>query len=106
MALKKIKKPVIPPAWEETVRQRLVAVLKDGELTARDLSRAVGISEKQVLEHLSHIRRMRGGNHLRTVPPRCGKCGFVFIKRSRLKSPGKCPICRGEYIDDPKFHFE
>jgi len=33
----------------------------------------------------------------------CRSCGFVFTKRDRLATPGKCPICRCESISEPFF---
>ncbi|MBA3060962.1 MAG: transcriptional regulator, partial [Nitrospirae bacterium] len=36
-------------------------------------------------------------------PAECAKCSFVFRKRERLKKPGKCPICRSEFIQEPLF---
>lgn len=33
----------------------------------------------------------------------CRKCGFVFAKRERPDRPGRCPVCRGESISEPRF---
>jgi hypothetical protein len=40
------------------------------------------------------------------MPAVCKKCGFVFAKREKLKRPGKCPVCRGESIREPRFTIE
>jgi len=87
-----------------TVRQRIFEALMGEMLTARDISRAVGIMEKEVLEHLPHVARSTGGGFkFVTEPSRCLGCGFVFRKRDRLKTPGKCPICRSEGISETRF---
>lgn len=42
---------------------------------------------------------------LEITPAECRNCGFVFAKRERLTSPGKCPVCRNEAILDPLFRI-
>ena len=80
----------------------MVALLAEGRLTAKELSGEIGISEKEVLEHLDHIRiALRG--RLEVTPPACLECGFLFRKRERLKAPGRCPVCRSERISEPSF---
>jgi len=39
--------------------------------------------------------------HLMIVPAECKKCGFVFAKRDKFRKPGKCPVCKGESIQEP-----
>lgn len=36
-------------------------------------------------------------------PSECLKCGFVFKKRDRLKTPGKCPVCKSEEITETRY---
>jgi transcriptional regulator len=98
----KAKKPFVPADRAETVRQEMIALLKEESLTAREISEQVGISEKDVLEHLEHVRiALHGG--LEVTPAQCMGCGFLFRKRDRLKAPGRCPVCRGEHIANPSF---
>jgi transcriptional regulator len=102
----KSKSPPIPGEKSDTIRREIVAVLLDGPmLTARDISMRVRVSEREVYQHLEHIRRsfQKGDRRLITKPARCNECGFVFQKRERLKKPGKCPVCRGESIQQPLF---
>jgi len=96
----------------KTVRQMISEVLRGQLLTAKDISREVGIKEKEVLEHLPHVARSLGhkGPHeggreekLVTEPSECLGCGFVFRKRARLKTPGKCPVCRSEEITETRY---
>jgi predicted Zn-ribbon and HTH transcriptional regulator len=39
-------------------------------------------------------------------PARCQVCGFVFKKRDRLTSPGRCPSCRSSRIEEPLFTIQ
>ena len=99
------KKPQIPFERHDTIRHEIIAILKTGTLTAKDISSQVGITEKDAYDHLEHIRMSLGGIHgqLVTIPAECKKCGFVFRKRERLKKPGRCPACRNEGIEAPAF---
>lgn len=92
----------------DTVRHGIVFALEEGPRSAKELSAAVGISEREVYGHLEHIRKSiaASGRHLVVTPAECKKCGFEFAKRERFKKPGKCPICRGESIHEPLFALE
>ena len=77
-------------------------------MTARGVSEELRIPERDVYDHLEHIRRTMGkGKAALTVEPAvCEACGFVFRKRGRLKTPGKCPLCRSELIREAVFSVE
>lgn len=102
------KEPAVPADAHETLRRQLFSLLLEGQHTAKELSSAIGISEKEVYDHLEHIRRSgsRAEQQLRITPAKCRKCGFAFTKRERLRKPGKCPVCRGETIQQPAFSVE
>lgn len=94
---------------EYTTRQKIIHAIEGRSLTARDISKEVGIREKEVLEHLPHIARSMGasraGAKFVVEPSICLECGFVFRKRERLKTPGKCPVCRSEEISETKYEI-
>jgi len=102
---KRIRGPSPPAERKTSVRKEIMAVIQGKELSALGISAIVGIPEKDVYDHLEHIKKTvhKGGNGLIVVAPECRKCGFVFQKRAKLKKPGKCPMCRGESIEDPLF---
>ena len=91
-----------------TVRQRLAQTLRAGPATAKDLSRAVGISEHEVASHLEHLgRSLRArGEKLVMQPPECLDCGFAFARRERTTRPSHCPRCRSRRITLPEFRVE
>jgi predicted Zn-ribbon and HTH transcriptional regulator len=92
----------------ETLRETLRRVLREGPATARDLSQAAGIREKDVAEHLAHLSRSLAhqGERLVVEPASCVACGYRFAERSRLTRPGACPSCRSTRIDPPVFRIE
>ncbi len=102
---KRLKAPPVPRERRETVRREIIALLEGQSFSAKEISGSVGISEKEIYAHLEHIgKTLERGNHQLVVDPAvCKKCGFIFKKREKMKKPGKCPLCRGESIEDPLF---
>jgi predicted Zn-ribbon and HTH transcriptional regulator len=105
---KKIKEPFVPVERKETIRKKIISLLEDKNLSAKEISAYVMAPEKEVYEHLEHIQRTinRKENNFINTPAACKKCGFVFRKRDRLKKPGKCPVCRNEQILEPLFSIK
>jgi len=102
------RSPSDPDMAEATLRQRIHQALLDGPLTARDLSRCVGIPEHDVAAHLVHIERSlkHKGETLTVESPTCLDCGFAFTHRQRFTKPGTCPHCRSRRISLPRFRIE
>lgn len=92
-----------PKERTETARRALEEALSEGFfLGAKELSARLGLSEKQVLEHLEHLRRTHK-KRFRIESARCAACGHVFEGRERLTKPGRCPSCRATRIRPPRF---
>jgi len=90
-----------------TIRQKIISLLIDEEMSAREISGEVGISEKEVYEHLSHIARSVASQNKKIVitPANCQTCGFVFEDRKRFTRPGRCPQCKKSHIQSPRFRI-
>jgi transcriptional regulator len=99
------KQPETPVDRHDTLRHEIISLISGESLTAREISERVGIPEKEVLEHLEHIKIALHGELL-VVPALCMGCGFSFKKRERLKGPGRCPVCRSERIAEPHFSLD
>lgn len=89
----------------KTQRQQIIELLKHNELSAREISALLGIKEKDVCVHLTHIERSVSarGEKIHIRASRCRKCGYVFKDRRRFTRPGRCPRCKGSYIEEPVF---
>ncbi len=76
-----------------TIRQKIISLLSEDEMSAREISGEVGISEKEVTEHLAHIARSVSSQDKKVVitPANCLACGYVFEDRKRFTRPGRCP---------------
>jgi predicted Zn-ribbon and HTH transcriptional regulator len=104
----KPRPPTVPPAHAETIRRQIAALLEGRELTAREISTEIGIPERAVFPHLEHLRRSlhQQRQQFRLTPAACRRCGFLFAKRERLERPGRCPVCRGQSISEPRFTID
>ncbi len=87
-----------------TIRQLIKEVLLEDSFSSLELSQRLSASEKEVLDHLTHIARAPGpGYRFQITPAICKNCGFAFKKRERLTIPSRCPICHHESIRRPRF---
>ena len=97
-----------PIDHKQTIRQQIIDLLRSSELTQRNLSQALSITEKEVENHLAHIERsLRNQDEkLVVIPYQCLSCGFTFDKRSRFSKPGRCPNCKNSHIQKAGYHIK
>ena len=92
-----------------TIRQQIVQAITGARYSARDLAHRIGVSEREVEDHLAHIgksvARDRKGKFV-LEPSICQECEYVFRGRTRLTRPSRCPKCRSEAISPPRFGIE
>ncbi len=92
----------------QTPRQQIKALLYDHSRSANELALLLGIPERHIEEHLSHIiqtiQRDRT-RYFRIIPSTCRNCGFTFRDRKRLTRPSRCPKCRSESIIPPQYEI-
>ena len=90
-----------------SLRRRIMALLCEQEMDARELSRELGLKEKEIYEHLVHVERSVAASRGRFVitPSQCLLCGYVFEDRRRLTRPGRCPQCRRSKLQNPSFRI-
>ncbi|MBC8433531.1 MAG: transcriptional regulator, partial [Desulfobacterales bacterium] len=83
----------------QTIRKQMIGLLEKEEMSAREISQAVQIREKEVYEHLAHIGRTVNTKRKKLVitPSQCLECGYVFKNRKRYTRPSRCPHCKNEH---------
>jgi len=91
-----------------TIRRQIIEALKEENLSALDISQLIGIREREVYDHLGHIQRTISSQkeNFKMTPPRCLKCGYHFMQRSRLTKPSRCPQCKGTRLTRPTYRIE
>lgn len=91
----------------QTLRRNMVALLGERDMTAGDLSQALGIREREVYDHLSHIARTVAaqGGRLTVLPILCLACGWVFEERTRFTRPSRCPRCKKSHLETPVYRL-
>jgi hypothetical protein len=96
-----------PSERSSTIRDHLHKELRAGWVTTRQLSTLVRISEKAVPAHLEHLRKSAAsaGERFEIEPAVCNKCDYVFADRDKLTRPTRCPKCKSERIDPPRFRI-
>jgi len=95
---------------EGTYRERIYRLLREAgrPLTAEEIALELGITPREVYEHLRHLARSvysrsGGGEVLLMEPPRCRRCGYVFKDLEAPRRPSRCPRCKSEWIEPPRF---
>jgi transcriptional regulator len=89
----------------QTLRRKIITLLNDREMDARELSEELRVKEKEVYEHLVHVERSvaAAGGKFILVPSQCLLCGYVFEDRRRLTRPSRCPTCRRSKLQESVF---
>jgi len=84
-------------------RKDLIPLLLDRPHTLVELARILGRHPRDVENDLHHLfRSLRNGPYRPVIEPaRCRRCGFVF-RDDKLHKPGRCPRCRGDWIEPPR----
>ncbi len=91
---------------QQTPRQRIITLLTGTLLSSHQLAQLVGMPERQVEDHLTHIVKTLARDASRTFllePSHCQDCTYAFRDRTRLTRPSRCPRCRSEGITSPRF---
>lgn len=90
-----------------TKRKQIIGLLSEKEMSAREISQEVSIREKEVYEHLPHIARsvIPHKKKLYIIPSLCLGCGYVFTDRKRFSPPSRCPRCKDEHIENPRYRI-
>jgi transcriptional regulator len=91
-----------------TIREQIISLLGEEACDARFISQSLGISEKAVYDHMPHIIQTLSaqGKKFKITPASCVFCGFEFKDRKRPTKPSRCPKCKNERIDPPKFRVK
>ncbi len=92
--------------WD-TIRERMVKLLSETKtpLSAKEIAFELGIEdERMVYEELKHVMKSikRTGKRLYVQPAYCKKCGFVF-KQNLFRKPSRCPRCKSQWIEPPRY---
>jgi len=92
----------------KTTRQQIIDALCIRPMGAKELSRVVKASIKEVYGHLVHIQKsvQAQGRRLVLEPCCCLACGFAFKDRRRLTPASRCPRCKSSQIQDPVYRIE
>jgi len=91
-----------------TRRKEMIELLNKEMYSVSHLARHFKCTISEIIEDLNHITQsmLSKNKRLRSKPPICNHCGFIFKERKRLSRPTKCPKCKSEYITEPYFFIK
>ncbi len=93
-----------------TRRQKIIKLLEERDCSVSELALMLEIrgkgSKKIILDDIKAIANVvkREGKVLLIQPAQCKKCGFIF--KPEIRIPGRCPKCKSEWIEEPRFKIE
>lgn len=99
---------------EQTLREKILNFFLENpgvEFSINDIARFFGLNpreSKRLYEDIIHVsktlwRQFNGTMYIAMKPPVCRFCGYVFKDIKKPKKPSRCPRCKSERIDPPKF---
>jgi predicted Zn-ribbon and HTH transcriptional regulator len=87
-----------------TRREEILELLKQKPWTPKELADHFGATVPEIIEDLGHVRRSTQPPYIfKHQPPMCRSCGFLFKERAKLKTPSRCPRCKGESIAEGRY---
>jgi hypothetical protein len=91
-----------------STRKQIIELLEKEECDARMISQKLGIREKEAYDHIPHIIRTVSatGKTFTLTAAQCIDCGYEFRDRKRASKPGRCPACKKERIESPRFSIK
>ncbi len=90
-----------------TRRERMMEMMSLEPISLQHLANHFRVEMRELADDMEHIRRsVRKDADLVIEPATCKGCGFAFRERSRIKTPSKCPRCRGERIMPATFFIQ
>lgn len=91
-----------------SIRKQIIELLEKEECDARMISQRLGIREKEAYDHIPHIIRTISamGKTFTLTAAQCIVCGYEFRDRKKVSKPGRCPTCKKERIESPRFSIK
>jgi predicted Zn-ribbon and HTH transcriptional regulator len=97
---------ILKPAFM-TRRQEIMEILRKEPLTVEDLSIMLGVHVKRIFDDMPHIEKsIRPKEKLVITPAQCRNCNFIFKDRRKIRTPSRCPKCKGVHIEAALFQIQ
>ncbi|MEM2192964.1 MAG: transcriptional regulator [Candidatus Methanomethylicia archaeon] len=97
----------------ESLREKIIKLLRGCEepLSVDDILYYFELApsrRSEVYDHLLHIaktirQQSKDSENLVMIPPKCKVCGYIFKDLDKPRKPSKCPKCKSERIENPRF---
>ena len=96
-------------------REKIIEILKNSEkpLTVHEIAQLLNeeVNPNELYDDIVHaaksLYRKSGGKlTIAMIVPKCRDCGYEFKDLKRIKRPSKCPKCKSQRIEPPRFYIE
>ncbi|PSQ43024.1 transcriptional regulator [Halobacteriales archaeon SW_7_68_16] len=89
---------------DATTRERMVAFLREDDAALGTLANEFQVSTGVAADHLEHVAESleHEDDRLLVAPPECRDCGFDEFD-DPINRPSRCPACKSEAIEEPRF---
>lgn len=90
-----------------TTRERIADYLRGRTAAAGTIATEFGVATDDTFTHIEHIAKSLDGTdeQLLVAPPECRDCGFAGFD-DPANRPSRCPECRSEAIEEPRFRID
>lgn len=90
-----------------TTRERIAEYLRERTAAAGTIAAEFGVATDDTFTHIEHIAKSLDGTgeQLLVAPPECRDCGFAGFDNPANR-PSRCPECRSEAIEEPRFRID
>jgi predicted Zn-ribbon and HTH transcriptional regulator len=103
------REPTEPKPATDTLRGRLLALLREGEWPADALAAELEIDRATLESELGHLERSarHHGDRIAITPARCFGCGATCKPRPArpFHAPRRCPACKQERMSWPSYRL-
>lgn len=91
----------------KTRRELIIEMLEEKSMSIREMADILNLPVKTVTQDLDSVRKTirSESKKIEVQPAKCKACNYVFIGRSRISDPHKCPKCHSERIEPQNFRI-
>ena len=99
---------ISPPGNRIMTRiQEIIQILSGEALSLPELAGILRVHIKEIYADLPHIEKsIQRRGKLVITPAQCRKCGFIFKDHPKIKTPSRCPKCKGKWMKEAAFQIQ
>ena len=91
----------------KTRREQMIKMLEEHSMSIKEIADVLNLPVKTVTQDLDSVRKTirSESKQIEVQPAKCKACNYIFIGRTRISDPHKCPKCHSERIEPQNFRI-